>query len=70
MAVRFPLECNMLSENQPARKQEHFNVYCPAEMARAVEERAAAELISASAWIRRVILDRLRAEGLLDEPAA
>jgi len=52
----------MLSENQPQALNKHIIVYCPDEMARAVQERAAREMISASAWIRRVLLDRLQTE--------
>jgi predicted HicB family RNase H-like nuclease len=60
---------DMQTEIQQAR---HFNVYCPREMARAVDESAAKELISTSAWIRQAMRDRLQAEGRLrlDEPSA
>jgi hypothetical protein len=59
----------MQTEIQQAR---HFNVYCPPEMARAVDKSAAKELISASAWIRQAMRDRLAAEDRLrlDEPVA
>jgi hypothetical protein len=34
---------------------------------RHIQEQAARELVSASSWMLHVILDRLRADGLLDE---
>jgi hypothetical protein len=59
----------MQTEIQQAR---HYNVYCPREMARSVDASAAKEMISASAWIRQAMRDRLQAEGRLrlNEPDA
>jgi hypothetical protein len=75
-----PLGCSlpfgdryMISENQDRpRFDRHIVVNCEDDMHKAVMERAAREMISASAWIRQAVRDRLRADGLLglDKPAA
>jgi hypothetical protein len=40
----------------------HIIVYCADDMAKAVAERAAREMISASAWIRQAVRARLQTE--------
>jgi hypothetical protein len=55
----------MLPDNQirsAAAFDRQIIVYVPDDMAKEVAQHAAAEMISASAWIRKAVLDRLRAE--------
>jgi predicted HicB family RNase H-like nuclease len=52
----------MPSENQDRRFDKHIIVHCPDDMQKAVAQRAAAEMISASAWIRKAVRDRLQTE--------
>jgi predicted HicB family RNase H-like nuclease len=53
----------MLLDNQVRSPAAAFDrqiiVYVPDEMAKEVAARAAREMISASAWLRKAILDRL-----------
>jgi hypothetical protein len=57
---------------QPESQQRHYNVYCPPDMARAVDESAEKAMLPVSAWIRQAMRDRLQAEARLrlNEPAA
>jgi hypothetical protein len=52
----------MPNQIQPPALNKHIPVYFPADMAKAVAERAAADMISASAWIRQAVRDRLQTE--------
>ena len=46
-------------------------IHCPPDMREAVDQAAEQEMCSASAYVRRAVRDRLRADGLrgLDKPA-
>jgi predicted HicB family RNase H-like nuclease len=53
----------MISENQDrSRFDRHIVVNCEDDMHKAVMERAAREMISASAWIRQAVRARLQTE--------
>jgi hypothetical protein len=55
----------MLPDNQirsAAAFDRQIIVYVPDDMAKEVAARAAAAMTSASAWIRKAVLDRLQAE--------
>jgi hypothetical protein len=47
-------------------------IHCPTDIKEALDRAAEREMVSASAYARRAIRDRLQAEGrlLLDEPTA
>ena len=52
----------MPSENQDRRFDKHIIVHVPDEMEKAVKDRAALEMTSASAWVRKAVRDRLQTE--------